>query len=193
MKTGMRRPPTLSDHALRDADQPNEQSASRNDRGFTLPEVVAAIALTGSLILAVVLGVNALVTASSVSDNQADLEAVLGAAADKLTLEGWQPCPVEADTSYELVAKQAAQRVGWSEDAVWIDPSDILYWDISTGSWSSANPFEQDGTCNMIPTIAAASRMQLVTVNATSPAGVQTRSIDVVVAEIDFLDDQVST
>lgn len=189
----MRRPSTLSVHEPCDTDQPSEHTPPREDRGFTLPEVIAAIALTGSLILAVVLGVNALVTASTISDNQADLEAVLGAAADKLTLEGWQPCPVEADTSYELVAKQAAQRVGWSEDAVWIDASDILYWDISTGTWSSSNPFDQDGTCNMIPTIAAASRMQLVTVHATSPAGAQTRSIDVVVAEIDFLDDQVST
>ncbi len=168
------------------------QPSKRNDRGFTLPEVAVAIALTGTIVLAIIGAAWALIRTSTVSDTQADVEAVLGAAADELALAGWQSCPLETG-EYLNWAQQASARVQWPEAAVQI--SEIKYWDITTDSWSSTNPFINTltGDCNFIPTIAAASRMQLVTIEATSPGGTQSRQLEVVVAEIRFLDQQVNS
>ena len=66
----------------------------------------------------------------------------------------------------------------------------IVYWDISSDSWSASNPFGSGTACVMNPTISAASRMQLVTVRATSPGDSQSRTLDVVVADIELLEDQ---
>lgn len=157
------------------------------DRGWTLPEVLVAIVLTGSLVIPVILASWTVIRASAVTDDQAAVEAVLGAAADELAVAGWQSCPVETG-DYLAVAQTAASRVEWPASAITIDS--IRYWDISTNSWSSTNPFAGSGSCEMIPTIAASSRMQVVTLRATSPNGNQTRTLDVVVAEIKFLDEQ---
>lgn len=174
--------------SLLPADTAGEQEP-RADRGFTLPEVAVAIALTGVLVLSVITAAWTLIRTSTVSDDQADVEAVLGAAADELTLLGWQSCPLETG-DYTQRAQEAAGRVGWPESAVQV--SEIEYWDISTDGWSGTNPFVDQTSldCNFIPTIAAASRMQRVTVRATSPGGTQSRQLEIVVAEIRFLDQQ---
>lgn len=170
---------------------PDRESTCRADRGFTLPEVAVAIALTGTIVLAIIGSAWALIRTSTISDTQADVEAVLGAAADEVTLLGWQSCPVETG-EYSTWAQKASARVDWPESAVRI--ADIEYWDITTASWSSTNPFVDTvtGSCNFVPTIAAASRMQRVTIEATSPGGTQSRQLEVVVAEIRFLDQQVN-
>ncbi|BAN00573.1 hypothetical protein YM304_02590 [Ilumatobacter coccineus YM16-304] len=164
-------------------------TTSRADGGFTLPEVVVAIALTGTLVLSILTAAWTLIRTSTISDNQADVEAVLGAAADELTLLGWQSCPLETG-DYEQRVREAAGRVQWDESAVTV--SGIEYWDLNTASWSSTNPFIDQTTleCRFVPTTAAASRMQRVTISATSPGGTQSRQLQVVVAEIRFLDQQ---
>jgi prepilin-type N-terminal cleavage/methylation domain-containing protein len=166
-----------------------DTTARRRDRGFTLPEVAVAIALTGTLVLSIITAAWTLIRTSTVSDDQADVEAVLGAAADELTLLGWQSCPLETG-DYTQWAQKASARVDWPTSAV--EVSAIEYWDITSEQWSPTNPFVDTGTgdCNFIPTIAAASRMQRVTVRATSPGGTQSRQLQVVVAEINFLDQQ---
>ncbi len=70
--------------------------------------------------------------------------------------------------------------------------SNIEYWDITTASWSETNPFVNTttGECGPVPTTAAASRMQRVTVRAAAPGDTQARELQVVVAEIRFLDEQ---
>ena len=159
------------------------------DRGFTLSEVIVAISLTGVLILTIVAAGWTLIRVSRVSDEQAAVEAVLGAAADELTQFGWQSCPEET-LDYDLRVGESAARVDWPASAVSI--SGIEYWDITTTSWSNTNPFvnTDTGQCGSVPTTAAASRMQRVTVRAAAPGETQARQLQVVVAEIRFLDEQ---
>ena len=161
----------------------------RSDAGFTLSEVVVAIALTGVLVLAILSAGWTLIRVSRVSDDQAAVEAVLGAAADELSQFGWQSCP-EDTGDYDLRVGEAATRIDWPESAVTV--ADIEYWDITTNSWSSTNPFYNPDTdeCGPIPTTAAASRMQLVTIRGAAPNDTQVRELQVVVAEIRFLDEQ---
>ena len=167
----------------------NSPAHTRRDRGFTLSEVVVAISLTGVLVLVIVGAAFTLIRTSRVSDDQAAIEAVLGAAADELAQFGWQSCPAETD-DYQQRAQEAASRVNWPTSSVQI--SAIEYWDISTATWSNTNPFfnTAEGECEFVPTIAAASRMQRVTVTASAPGGTQSRDLEVVVAEIRFLDEQ---
>lgn len=166
---------------------PSDSAIPSDDRGWTLTEVVVAIALSGTLILSLITGVHTLVRTSSISRDQAKVEAVLGGAADELAEAGWQSCPVETG-AYEAVVDSAAARVEWAPSAVRVES--IEYWDISANAWSPTNPFAASGSCQMVPTIAAASRMQRVTVAASSPGGGHTRTLQVVVAEIKFLDEQ---
>ena len=159
------------------------------DRGFTLSEVIVAIALTGVLVLTIIAAGWTLIRVSRVSDEQAAVEAVLGAAADELTQFGWRSCPEET-LDYNVRVGEAATRIDWPTSAVTV--AGIQYWDITTRTWSSTNPFVDTGTgtCGPVPTTAAASRMQRVTVSATAPGGTQSRELEVVVAEIRFLDEQ---
>jgi prepilin-type N-terminal cleavage/methylation domain-containing protein len=159
------------------------------DRGFTLSEVIVAIALTGVLVLTIIAAGWTLIRVSRVSDEQAAVEAVLGAAADELSQFGWQSCPEET-LNYDVRVGEAASRIDWPSSSVMI--SKIEYWDITTGSWSGVNPFvnTDTGLCGPVPTTAAASRMQRVTVRASAPGGTQARELQVVVAEIRFLDEQ---
>jgi hypothetical protein len=162
------------------------------DHGFTLSEVVVAISLTGFLILTIIAAGWTLIRVSSVSNEQVAVEAALGAAADERTQFGWQSCPAET-LDYELRAGESAARIHWPASAVTI--TNIEYWDITTGSGSSTNPFVNSGTgeCGPIPTTAAASRMQRVTVRPAAPGDTQARSLQVVIAEIRFLDEQEDT
>ena len=161
----------------------------RPDAGFTLSEVVVAISLTGLLVLTIVAAGWTLIRVSRVTDDQAAVEAALGAAADELAQFGWQSCPEET-LDYHLRVGEAATRVGWPTSSVAI--ADIEYWDITTETWSATNPFVDTGTglCGAVPTTAAASRMQRVTVEAAAPGGTQSRKLQVVVAAIRFLDEQ---
>lgn len=157
------------------------------DRGFTLSEVVVAIGLTGILILAVVSSAWTLIRTSRVSDDQAAVEAVLGGAADEISVLGWQACPLETNEYLEF-AQRSASRVSWPASAVQIEG--IEYWDISSNSWSGNNPFGVGSDCEFTPTVAASSRMQRVTFRSSAPGGTQSRTLQVVVAEIRFLDEQ---
>jgi prepilin-type N-terminal cleavage/methylation domain-containing protein len=173
------------------ADEQQPITRSR-DRGFTLSEVIVAIALTGLLVLTIIAAGWTLIRVSRVSDEQAAVEAVLGAAADELTQFGWQSCP-EDTLDYDLRVGESAARIDWPASAVSIN--EIEYWDITTGSWSGVNPFVNSGTgeCGPVPTTAAASRMQRVTIRAAAPGDTQVRELQVVVAEIRFLDEQEET
>jgi hypothetical protein len=171
-------------------EQPNDaRRGGPTDAGFTLSEVVVAIGLTGVLILTIIAAGWTLIRVSRVSDDQAAVEAVLGAAADELTQFGWQSCPEET-LAYEARVGESASRIEWPESAVSI--GEIEYWDITTKSWSLTNPFvnTDTGLCGPVPTTAAASRMQRVTVRAAAPGATQVRELQVVVAEIRFLDEQ---
>ncbi len=94
-------------------EQPNDaRRGGPTDAGFTLSEVVVAIGLTGVLILTIIAAGWTLIRVSRVSDDQAAVEAVLGAAADELTQFGWQSCPEET-LAYEARVGESASRIEW--------------------------------------------------------------------------------
>ena len=70
---------------------------------------------------------------------------------------------------------EAATRINWPTSAVTV--ANIEYWDITTERVVGDQPFRQLRTVSAdpIPTTAAASRMQRVTVRAAAPGDTQAR------------------
>lgn len=169
------------------ASEPTDRR-SPTDGGFTLTEVLIAIVLSAVLVLTVVGAVWTLVRASGLSDEQARVEAVLGAAADRLVTDDWEACPEETG-AYLARVEAAAVNVGWQPHTVAIERYE--YWDISAGDWTTVNPYGVGvGVCHVIPTTAASSRMQRITIRASSPGHTHSRTLQVVVGDIKFLDEQ---
>src|SRR6188474_1017269 len=127
---------------------PAEPSAPepRTDRdaGYTLVEMLVAILLMGSIVLAIMGGMWAVVRASSQNDARAKVQAVLGAAGDGITNYGHINCPEEGE-GYEQFGQKAAAAVGWPSSVVQI--IDYKYWNPATNNWDDNNSV-QGAECN---------------------------------------------
>jgi prepilin-type N-terminal cleavage/methylation domain-containing protein len=172
------RPSSTSPH-----DAPlSERERVRRDGGYTLTEMLVATVLMGTIILAIVGGMWAVVRASRQNDERAKTQAVLGAAADYLVAYLPVRCPQEMDPNpYLEQAQQAAQSVGWQGTSVTI--TKIRYWDPEAngyeGDWADENAL-----CNPAVGYSPDRGMQLVTVQVTSPSGQYVSSVDVVKSTI---------
>jgi prepilin-type N-terminal cleavage/methylation domain-containing protein len=171
-----------SDHESQSARSP-ERDRIRRDSGYTLTEMLVATVLMGTVILAIVGGMWAVVRASRQNDERAKTQAVLGAATDYLV--GYLPvrCPQTMDPNpYLGQAQQAAAGVGWDGDTVSI--TEIKYWNPELnggeGDWQPVNDLD----CNPAIGYTPNRTMQLVTVQVTSPSGQYTSKVDVVKADV---------
>lgn len=154
----------------------------RRDGGFTLAEVVVAIALTGTIVATVIAGMRTIIEVSSFSDDQAGVEAVLGGAADKLGGAPLIPCPdLLGPNSYQEFAEAGALNVGWETTTVTVE--EIKFWDPENQSWADTNGVG-DEDCAETVFLSTAKAMQRVRVRATTPDGDYTRTIDVVVTDL---------
>ncbi|MEM1335128.1 MAG: prepilin-type N-terminal cleavage/methylation domain-containing protein [Actinomycetota bacterium] len=167
--------------------------ARRRDAGFTLSEVLVAVALLGVSVVTIIGGVRAVVTASATSDEQAKVEAVLVSASDRLRAAEYIPCP-DLDGDYGALTAAAASTVGWNADRV--DVVRIQYWDPTAGSppgadaidadgdWSPTNSLSSPTGCQTDIGLTTARTLQKLTIRVTSPDGSLARSIDVVKSPI---------
>jgi len=99
------------------------------DRGYTLVEMLVAIILMGTIVLAIMGGMWAVVRASAQNDERAKVQAVLGAAGDGISNYRYIACP-EVDEGYEPFGQKAAAAVGWPLDSVEI--VEYQYWKTET-------------------------------------------------------------
>jgi prepilin-type N-terminal cleavage/methylation domain-containing protein len=153
------------------------------DGGFSLPEILIAITLVGMAAASVLPAMQASIRFSKFSDTQAKVSAVLGNAVDRVTNFGWLACPAtDADGGYLAKAQNAAPSVDWPASTISV-PS-IRYWDAQTGEWTTTNPIPLGDCTNTQLSWSKEMTLQLVTVSVTSPDGVLTNSVEVVMGDL---------
>jgi len=166
----------------------------RGDDGNTFAEILVAIVLMGTAIIAVIGGIRGVISASKVNEQQARVEAVLTSASDRLRAADYVPCP-DLDGDYGQLSAAAAAAVGWDGETV--DIIEVQYWDASAGgSTASGDQIEADGAWSDVNSLVTASgcqsdinlttsrTLQKLTIEVTSPNGNITRSIEVVKSPI---------
>jgi prepilin-type N-terminal cleavage/methylation domain-containing protein len=150
------------------------------DRGYTLIEMLVAIVLMGSIVLAIVGGMWAVVRASSMNDDRAKVQAILGAAGDSVVNYKHWNCP-EVNGAYVEYVQKAAAAVSWPADSVAI--TEYEYWNPETRDWDPTNTIQGSG-CNEGAGLTINKTMQRLTITATSPGSGYSNSIQIVKADI---------
>jgi prepilin-type N-terminal cleavage/methylation domain-containing protein len=155
--------------------------ARHPDGGFSLVELIVAIALMGIATTSVLGGLWSATSASNITSDKAKVEAVLSSAADRLTGWAYLPCPAnDANGGYLPIVQAAAGSVGWPASTVTI--LGIGYWSptgAATGSWVAQNGL--GGTeCNQAVGLSTSRTLQRVTLRVTAPDGRTVRQLEVV-------------
>lgn len=151
------------------------------DRGYTLIEMLIAIVLMGTIVLSIMGGMWAVVRASSMNDQRAKVQAVLGSAADRILGIQYAACP-EINGVYEGFADPAAQVVGWTAANVQI--IDYKYWNPETSGWDDTNSIQVAGGCNQSTGLTTSKGLQKLTIRATAPGGGYSAQIDIVKSDV---------
>lgn len=156
------------------------------DDGYSLLEILVSLALMGTVMAAIMAALFSSIHASSGTDNTADLDAVIGAASDGLGDALFIPCPEEVTpNAYEQYADAGATAIGWPATAVQV--VDVKYWDPSAppgpSAWVDSNGIN-GSECDQAVWMSSAKAMQKVVVRATTPDGVKTRTIEVVITDM---------
>jgi prepilin-type N-terminal cleavage/methylation domain-containing protein len=157
-----------------------ESERIHRDSGYTLIEMLIAIMLMGTIVLSIMGGMWAVVRASAQNDQRAKVGAVLGAAGDGISNYRYIACP-EVDEGYEEFGQKAAASVGWPLSTVAI--IDYQYWNPDTGTWDDNNSI-QGTDCNPNVGLTTSKTLQKLTIQATSPGGGYTATIDIVKSDI---------
>jgi prepilin-type N-terminal cleavage/methylation domain-containing protein len=146
------------------------------DTGFSLVEILAAIALVGLMGVALLNAAAAGIRSSGTTDTAAKIETILGNAADRINRTGIG-CPTQGQGMYSLVSQAAAEVEGWRHpNAVSTSYQHFVKNSSGTGSGSWAA-----GACP--GGVQEENLVQLITVTVTSPDGATQRSIQVVKSE----------
>jgi prepilin-type N-terminal cleavage/methylation domain-containing protein len=158
------------------------RTRSKRDGGYSLPEILVSLVLMGTLMSAVMAGMFTIINASTISDNEAELDAVLGAAADALGDTLFEACPDNGDeNAYLQFAQTGALAVGWPAESVQIEKT--LYWDPYADDWSISSGLTL-GQCDAAVWLSSAKTMQKLVIVATTPDQVDSRRLEVVITDI---------
>ena len=130
------------------------------DAGESLIEVLLSIAIMGLAFVAALGGMRLGLIGSQVHRSQATAETVLLSAVEKVKSQStYTPCAVANDAAY-LPDAQSVVPSGWAASTVSI-PS-VEYW--------NGSGFQTTG-CASLEAVATILRIQLITVQVTSPEG----------------------
>ena len=145
------------------------------DTGFSLVEVVIAIVLMGTVVVAVLNAVAVSVRASSVSRSAAQVETAVVNAADRVNR-----APKRCD--YTIYVQAAVQTEGWSPDTASVTHEYYVPGADATveGSWETGAA-GSPGCSGPAPTDLLVQR---VTISITSPDGKVRRNIEVVKSDV---------
>ncbi len=157
-----------------------ERERVHRDSGYTLIEMLVAVILMGTVVLSIVGGMWAVVRASRQNDEQAKVQAVLGAAGDGISNYRYIACP-EVDGGYEEFGQKASAAVGWPLESVEI--VNYQYWDPDANGWAESNSI-QGTDCNPNVGLTTSKTLQKLTIRATAPGGGYSSTIDLVKADI---------
>ena len=151
------------------------EGTARRDRGFTLIEVVIAIALLGIVVVAMMEAARTSVKASSSSRQAAQVETAVVNASDRVNR-----APKRCD--YTVYAQAAVQTQGWSPATATV--AHEYYVPGATardaGSWQTGAA-GSPGCAGQAPTDLLVQR---VTITITSPEGDVRRTIQVVKSDV---------
>ncbi|HZQ27733.1 MAG TPA: prepilin-type N-terminal cleavage/methylation domain-containing protein [Acidimicrobiales bacterium] len=144
-----------------------------SDEGFTLIEVLVAVALMGITVTAILGGMGIGLVVSSVHRSQANANTVVVSAVEKVKSSGtaYQPCATSTNAVYLAAARSAPLPSGWvANSAITIPAGGVQYWDGAS--------FSPSHVCN--DALAGFFKIQLVTVQVTSPDGKAVESLSFV-------------
>ncbi|MGA7757572.1 MAG: prepilin-type N-terminal cleavage/methylation domain-containing protein [Ilumatobacteraceae bacterium] len=145
------------------------------DGGFSLVEVVIAIVLMGTVVVAILNAVSTSVKASSVSRSAAQVETAVVNAADRVNR-----APKRCD--YTIYVQAAVQTEGWSPDTASVTHEYYVPGVDATveGTWETGAA-GSPGCSGPAPTDLLVQR---VTISITSPDGKVRRNIEVVKSDV---------
>lgn len=164
---------TVSRFRWRVADPPRD--GARADAGISLIEIVIAIALMGTLVVAILNAVTTSITASSVSRDAAQVETVVVNTADRINRAPMR-CDLDGYTEYAVAAVRS--QGWWTGEDEYARAAEVrheFYNPDVAGKW-------QEGVC---PADDFGKRIvQRVTVTITSPNRSVSRTIQVVKSDV---------
>ncbi|NQY54930.1 MAG: prepilin-type N-terminal cleavage/methylation domain-containing protein [Ilumatobacteraceae bacterium] len=145
------------------------------DRGVSLVEVVVAIVLIGTVVVATINAVSGSIRVSSTSRTAAQLETAIVNAADRVNR-------AERGCDYTIYAQAAVQTEGWDPSTAAVTHEYYLPAASPTqqGTWQTGSA-GAPGCAGTEPTDLLVQR---VTINITSPDGSVRRSIQVVKSSV---------
>ncbi len=145
------------------------------DGGFSIVEIVIAIVLMGTVVVAVLNAVSTSVKASSVSRSAAQVETAIVNAADRVNR-----APKRCD--YTIYAQAAVQTEGWDPNTASVTHEYYVPGADATvaGTWQ-AGAAGSPGCSGPAPTDLLVQR---VTISITSPDGKVRRNIEVVKSDV---------
>jgi type II secretory pathway pseudopilin PulG len=145
------------------------------DGGFSIVEIVIAIVLMGTVVVAILNAVSMSVKASSVSRSAAQVETAVVNAADRVNR-----APKGCD--YTIYAQAAVQTEGWAPDRATVTHEFYVPGADATveGSWETGAA-GAPGCSGPAPTDLLVQR---VTISITSPDGKVRRNIEVVKSDV---------
>lgn len=176
----------MSPNSTTPAVRRGRRRGAADDAGYSFPEILISLVLMGALMGAVIAGMFTAIRASNISDDDADLDAVLGAAADSLGDALFVACPEESTpNAYLQFVQTGAGAMGWEPDTVQI--TRVEYWDPyaapGVSPWVEHNGVGS-GQCDSTVWLSSAKTMQKVVVEATTPDGTDSRTLEIVMTDI---------
>jgi type II secretory pathway pseudopilin PulG len=145
------------------------------DAGFSIVEIVIAIVLMGTVVVAILNAVSTSINASSVSRSAAQVETAVVNAADRVNR-----APKRCD--YTIYAQAAVQTEGWDPDRAVVTHEYYVPGSDATvqGTWETGAA-GSPGCPGPAPTDLLVQR---VTISITSPDGKVRRNIEVVKSDV---------
>jgi hypothetical protein len=133
-----------------------------DEHGDTLVEVMLAIVIGGIIVIALLSGLGTAIQLSSKHRGQANADVVLVSAADSVKNQAYVACPSVTTSSYSPTSGVTLPS-GWSASNVTI--TSVQKWNGS--AFQSSCP-------------ASDGKLQLITIQAASPDGNSTETVDVI-------------
>jgi prepilin-type N-terminal cleavage/methylation domain-containing protein len=149
------------------------------DDGFSFIELLVAIVLLGTVVVATLAGLRAAIVAGTVDDNHSKTYAWLQAASDAVAVTDYKSCAsftnAQITSAYQSAVNGATRPEGWTTTGALL-VSSVQYLSRATTAGSP----EVWGTTCAAGNTASPVYPQLITFTVISPDGKLTRSIEVI-------------
>jgi Tfp pilus assembly protein PilV len=147
------------------------------DRGSSFVEVLVAIILLGTIVVATIAGLRASIVGTQIDEQNARALAWLQAASDEMAATAYVPCHTEATpgdirATYEAAALLSTHPTGWARATLTIVSVEFLTGPIASETWDAASCSSGDPLNPKYP--------QLVTIRVTDPTGEFTTDVEVI-------------